>query len=58
MVPSWVLPLINVIGKDIEPYFGSELAAEMTSLAKGFGAPLKTGHLVALNLVMQLEHSK
>eukprot|EP00944_MAST-04C_sp_MAST-4C-sp1_P006395 g6395.t1 len=55
-VPKSIFPLISKVGKDIQSYFPSELASEMSGLAKAFGAPLQVGDLVAVNLVMQLEH--
>ena len=55
-VPKSIFPLTSKVGKDIQSYFPSELASEMSGLAKAFGAPLQVGDLVAVNLVMQLEH--
>jgi len=55
-VPKHIFPLIAKIGKDIQNYFPQELALEMSGLAKAFGPPLQIGDLVAVNLVMQLEH--
>ena len=53
-VPKWLVPLIKTIGKDVVPYFGSELGLEMQGLAKAL--KMDVGNLVAINLIMQLEH--
>ena len=51
-VPKWAVPLLEAVGKHIEPYF-REYGAEMMSVADGMGLP--RGAVVLLNLVMQIE---
>ena len=51
-VPGWALPIIEAIGRDIEPYF-AEYGPEMVALAKTLG--LDMGEVVVLNLVYQIE---
>lgn len=55
-IPSYLLPILEPVAADLIGYFGEERAAEIQSVADVLGAPLEVGHLVALNLVMQLEH--
>lgn len=52
-VPKWLLPVIEDIAADIEPYFGSQFGAEMKGLASAL--QIKLGDIVAVNLIMQLE---
>ncbi len=51
-IPSWALPIVEAIGRDIEPYF-TDYGAEMVSLAKTLGLDL--GEIVAVNLIYQIE---
>ena len=54
-IPKAVLPILEKILGNITGYFGEELGGEMISLSTGFGSTLKTGDIVAMNLIMQLE---
>lgn len=51
-VPSWALPLVNLIGEGVRPYF-KEYGEEMVGLSQQMG--VKEGYIVALNMVYQLE---
>ena len=51
-IPEWAMPIIQVIGKDIRPYF-HDYAEEMEGIAEAFG--LEVGYIVDMNLVYQLE---
>ena len=51
-VPAWALPIVEAIGRDIEPYF-SDYGAEMVAVAKTLG--LDVGEVVAVNLIYQIE---
>lgn len=53
IVPVWAIPIIEEIGKDVQPFF-RDYGDEMTGLASAMG--LKIGDVVILNLVYQLEH--
>jgi N-acylethanolamine-hydrolysing acid amidase len=52
-LPTWALPIVKLIGKDIEPYF-KDYGEEIVGLAKVLDVAV--GDLVALNLVYQIEH--
>jgi len=52
-VPAWALPVLDVIGAAVRPYFGEEYGGEMEGLAEALG--MRTGYLVFLNLIMQVE---
>ena len=52
-VPKWVVPIIEMIGNDIHPYFG-DYGDEMVGAAAALG--LKPGDIVMLNLAYQLEY--
>lgn len=51
-VPKWALPIIEAIGRDIEPYFG-EFGTEMKGIAAAMGMDL--GEIVIVNLIYQIE---
>lgn len=52
-VPAWALPILEAIGRDIEPYFGEEFGGEMKGLADALG--LDAGEVVVVNLIYQIE---
>mmetsp|Transcript_27789 Transcript_27789/g.41114 ORF Transcript_27789/g.41114 Transcript_27789/m.41114 type:complete len:418 (-) Transcript_27789:202-1455(-) len=51
-VPAWALPIVEAIGRDIEPYF-TDYGEEMKGIAKVLGLDL--GEVVAINLIYQIE---
>jgi len=51
-IPKWAIPVVQKIGKAIEPYF-SEYGTEMEGLASALG--MDPGLVVTMNLIYQLE---
>lgn len=52
-IPKWAMPLLETVAKSISPYF-HDYGAEIEGLATSLG--MNKGALVAVNLIMQLEH--